>query len=163
MKYEIIPTREELEKHAKTVPEINAPEVIAMLRVLKASAEIRHAIIDVLEKNYHLSEGKLCVMIVLHQHPEGAAPSMLACKAGVSRATISAMLRRMSRDGLAMAVSDDDDGRGKKVILTAEGRRFMDEILPGHYLRITELMGKLTEDEQNELISLLKKIGTEES
>jgi DNA-binding MarR family transcriptional regulator len=159
MKYELIPTVEELEHHAQTVPEINPPEVIAMLRVLQASAEIRSAIIDVLERDYQLSEGKLCVMIILHQHPEGAAPSLLASKAGVTRATISGMLRRMIRDGIAVAVSDSEDGRGKKISLTPQGREFMNQILPGHYLRITKLMGKLSVDEQNELIRLLKKIG----
>ena len=34
----------------------------------------------------------------------------------------------------------------------------MDHILPEHYLRITKLMGRLTDAEQVELIRLLKKV-----
>ena len=34
-------------------------------------------------------------MIILHQQPDGMAPSKLAARAGVTRATISVMLRRM--------------------------------------------------------------------
>jgi len=158
MKRVITPTRETLEQHAKLIPEINPSSVIAMLRVLEASSAIQHAIIDVLESEYQLSEGKLCVMIILHQTKAGVAPSKLAELAGVTRATISAMLQRMIRDGLVDSFSDEKDGRGKKVCLTAKGRSFMDEVLPNHYLRITKLMGRLSEGEQQELIILLKKI-----
>ena len=158
MKRVITPARETLEQHAKLIPEINPSSVIAMLRVLEASSAIQHAIIDVLESEYQLSEGKLCVMIILHQMKAGVAPSKLAELAGVTRATISAMLQRMIRDGLVDSFSDEKDGRGKKVCLTAQGRSFMDEVLPNHYLRITKLMGRLSEAEQQELIILLKKI-----
>lgn len=158
MKRVITPARETLEQHAKLIPEINPSSVIAMLRVLEASSAIQHAIIDVLESEYQLSEGKLCVMIILHQMKAGVAPSKLAELAGVTRATISAMLQRMIRDGLVDSFSDEKDGRGKKVCLTSKGRSFMDEVLPEHYLRITKLMGRLSEEEQQKLIVLLKKI-----
>ncbi len=158
MKRGIIPTREVLEKHAQLVPEINPSEVIAMLRVLDAASEIQHAIIDILEKEYQLSEGKLCVMILLHQQPDGMIPSQLAENACVSRATISVMMGRMKRDGLIAFFSDETDGRVKKVRLTEKGQKFMDNILPEHYLRITKLMGRLTDAEQEELIRLLKKV-----
>ena len=155
MKRAITPSRETLQKHVELIPEINPSSVIAMLRVLEASSAIQHAIIDILEKEHQLSEGKLCVMIILHQT---LAPSQLAEQAGVTRATISAMLQRMNRDGLTAVFSDENDGRGKKVCLTEKGRSFMDKVLPEHYLRITKLMGRLSEAEQNELIVLLKKI-----
>lgn len=158
MRREMLPSRESLVKHAEKIPEINPSEVIAMLRVMQAAGEIQHAIIDVLEKEHQLSEGKLCVMIVLHQETEGLAPSLLARHAGVSRATISVMLRRMIRDGLVFTVSDADDARFKKICLSEAGKKMMDEILPAHYLRITKLMGNLTEQEQEQLIGLLKKI-----
>lgn len=158
MKKRFIPTREMLEKDAKIVPEINPSSVIAMLRILEAASEIQHAIFDVLEREHQLSEGKLHVMIVLHQEVDGLAPSQLAERAGVTRATISAMLHRMTRDGLIYSVSDSNDGRAKKVCLTEKGRNFMDAVMPGHSLRITKLMRRLSEKEQEELIVLLKKI-----
>lgn len=158
MKKGAIPSRETLEKHAQVIPEIEPSSVLAMLQVLQVSAEIQHAIIEVLEKEHQLSEGKLHVMIILHQEVDGIAPSELAEKVGVTRATVSVMLRRMIRDGLAYSFSDAVDGRAKKICLTVKGRQFMNEVLPAHYLRITKLMGKLSEQEQEDLISLLKKI-----
>ncbi|MEN6411389.1 MAG: MarR family transcriptional regulator [Veillonellales bacterium] len=158
MKIGTLPSREMLEREAKIIPEINPSSVMVMLRVLQTSSEIQHSIFDVLERNYQLSEGKLHVMILLHQAVDGMAPSQLAESAGVTRATISAMLHRMMRDGLTYSFSDANDGRGKKIYLTKKGRSFMDEVLPGHYLRITKLMGRLSEKEQEELIDLLKRI-----
>lgn len=161
MKKRFIPTREMLEKDAKIVPAINPSSIIAMLRVLEAAVEIQHAIFDVLERDYQLSEGKLHVMIALHHEVDGLAPSQLAERAGVTRATISAMLHRMTRDGLTYSFSDSNDGRAKKVCLTEKGRSFMEAVLPGHFLRITKLMRRLSEKEQEELIDLLKKVAGE--
>lgn len=158
MKRGVIPSRAVLERHAKVIPEIKPASVIAMLQVLQVSAEIQHAVIDVLERQHQLSEGKLHVMILLHQEEAGVAPSELAERVGVTRATISVMLRRMTRDGLVRSFSNAQDARAKKICLTPEGRQFMNEVLPEHYLRITKLMGRLSEQEQEDLIALLRKI-----
>ena len=158
MKRELIPSWEELEAHKKTVPEINPAAVIAMLEIKQASNEVQASILDVLQKEYHLSEGKFCLLIVLHQNPQGIAPSEIAAKIGVSKATISNMLMRMERDGLIVAKPSPDDARAKIICLTAQGQAFMSEILPPHYLRVTKLMERLSEAEQKELINLLKKM-----
>ncbi len=159
MKREMIPSFAELERHKELVPEINPAAVIAMLRIKTVSEEIQDSILDVLQQTYHLSEGKFCALIVLHQRGEkGMAPSELAEKVGVTRATISNMLQRMERDGLVDIRPAEQDGRGKIVNLTQEGRDFMEEILPPHYLRVSKLMEKLTEDEQKKLIMLLEKL-----
>ena len=159
MKREMIPSFAELERHKELVPEINPAAVIAMLRIKTVSEEIQDSILDVLQQTYHLSEGKFCALIVLHQRGgDGMAPSELAEKVGVTRATISNMLQRMERDGLVYIRPAEQDGRGKIVNLTQAGRDFMEEILPPHYLRVSKLMEKLTEDEQKKLIMLLEKL-----
>ena len=159
MKREMIPSFAELERHKEIVPEINPAAVIAMLRIKTVSEEIQDSILDVLQQTYHLSEGKFCALIVLHQRGgDGMAPSELAEKVGVTRATISNMLQRMERDGLVDIRPAEQDGRGKIVKLTQTGCDFMEEILPPHYLRVSKLMEKLTEDEQKKLIMLLEKL-----
>lgn len=158
MKREMIPTWEELQRHRELVAEINPSAVIAMLRIKQAAEEIQQGILDILQSEYHLSEGKFCVLVVLHQHREGIAPSVLAEKVGVTRATISSMLQRMERDGLVAVKADKADARSKKVKLTRAGNDFMQEILPPHYLRVSKLMEKLSEEEQKEVIRLLHKL-----
>ena len=159
MKREMIPSFAELERHKELVPEINPAAVIAMLSIKDASDRIQESILDVLQRDYHLSDGKFCTLVVLHQHGEaGNSPSVLAEKVGVTRATISSTLQRMERDGLVSVKPAESDGRGKVVHLTGQGTEFMAEILPPHYLRVSKLMEKLTETEQKDLILLLKKL-----
>jgi len=158
MKVLAMPTREELVRHAEAVPEIRPEEVLAMLTIMQAASGIKEKILDVLQKEYQLSEGKLCVLILLHQTEEGLAPSEIARRAGVTKATVSVMLQRMEREHLVEIRADDGDGRAKRVFLTKLGRTFMDKVLPEHYVRITRLMGKLSRQEQEELIRLLKKL-----
>lgn len=158
LKREMIPTWEELARHKKLVPEIEPAAVIAMLGIKQVGEDIQQSILDVLQQQYHLSEGRFCALIVLHQNREGVAPSQLAAKVGVTRSTISNMLQRLVRDGMVDVVPAAGDGRGKVARLTAQGVAFMDEILPPHYLRVTQLMARLTEAEQKELIRLLKKL-----
>ena len=154
----IFPTKEELESHARMIPEIRADDVITMLTVMQAAEEIRDRTDGILERKYHMSQGKLCVMIILHQHKEGMTPSDLAKAAGVTKATISVMLVRMERDGQVEKAMDDKDGRSRKIYLTDKGREEMDRILPAHYLRISKTIGKLDDREKKELVRLLKKL-----
>ena len=70
----VFPSREELASHAREMPEIHPDDVIAMLTVMKAAEEIKGKTDGILERRYHMSQGKLCVMIILHQHREGLAP-----------------------------------------------------------------------------------------
>ena len=59
---------------------------------------------------------------------------------------------------MTVIAADLADKRGKKVRLTAQGREFMDDVLPDHYLRISMLMSRLSEAEQTQLIFLLTKL-----
>lgn len=126
---------------------------------MRTAERVQHKIFDVLEQKYSLSEGKLVVMIVLYQSSEPLAPSVLAAKAGVTKATISAMLQRMVRDGLVSLVADAADKRGKLVALTKQGRDFMDEVLPGHFMRTAALVSDFSQEEQTLLVKLLAKLG----
>ena len=69
MRRESMPTMAELEAHKKVVPEIDPAAVVAMLEIRQAGEQVAEQILDVLQRDYHLSEGKFCVLIVLHQHP----------------------------------------------------------------------------------------------
>lgn len=160
MKQSMMPSRAELERHARIVPEIHPNEVLAMLTILQTAGTIQSRIMDILQRNYRLSEGKLCVLIQLHQTPEGCAPSTLAERAGITRASVSVMIRNLQTEGLISLVSEDEDRRTKCVRLTEKGRTLMETVLPEHYLRITKLMSRLTEDEQKTLIGLLGKMAS---
>lgn len=161
MTNKVIVSWEDLQQHKKIIPEINPAAVIAMLSIMEAGDSIQHAILDVMQKENRLSEGKFRALVVLHQLQDSIAPSVLAEKIGVTRATVSNMLQKLEREGLVHTVAAADDGRGKRVSLTAAGNEMMCRILPPHYLRVTKLMEHLTEAEQKELIRLLRKLAAD--
>lgn len=156
----ILPTLETLEKHAQLVPEIDPPAVLAMLRIIEAYGQIRHQIMDVLDREYNISEGKLIVMVSLYQEQKPLALSTIAQRVGVSKATISTMMQRMVRDGLVTIMASPEDGRSKLAVLTEAGTELMNQVLPAHYGRISKLMDRLTKDEQQQLCLLLEKIAS---
>ncbi len=154
----LIPTIEELQKQASILPGIHPMEVVTMLRIMKAADHVRNDISDPVKKKYDVSEGKLRVLIVLRNAEEGIIPSLLAAKVGVSKATISNMIVRMERDQLVYTMPDKEDKRGKKVVLTEKGKDLLALVLPELYLHISKLIGRLTEEEQKELVRLLAKM-----
>lgn len=154
----VIPPRAELEKYARDNPLIHPSEVLAMLRVMRAGQDIQDIVLGGIVQGRGISGGKFGVLIILYQKNTALAPSELAKIAGVTRATISMMLARMKRDGLITEEADAQDGRQKHIRLTEAGLALMEEILPAHYQRVSALMGRLTESEQEELIRLLGKL-----
>ncbi|MBO5244572.1 MAG: MarR family transcriptional regulator [Selenomonadales bacterium] len=155
----IIPSRESLKEFVRRFPgEVDVSAVEVQIQLAWASDGIQQKLFQRLMDEYGLSEGRLVVMITLYQEPEGITPSQLADRSGVTRATISAMISRMTRDGLAELKRTETDGRSKKVSLTEAGRAFLEEVLPKHYRRASSLVSNLTAKEQEELLRLLRKL-----
>ncbi len=154
----LIPTIEELEHQASVLPGIHPMEVVTMLRIMKAADQVRNDISNPLKREHNVSEGKLRVLIVLRNAPKGVIPSLLALKVGVSKATISNMIVRLERDHLIYTTPDIEDKRGKIVFLTEKGKSLLSEVLPELYLHISQLIGRLSEEEQKELVRLLAKM-----
>lgn len=155
----IIPSRESLRQFVRRFPEeVDVTAVEVQIYLAWAGDGVQQKIFQTLTKQYGLSEGRLVVMITLYQHPEGITPSELADRSGVTRATISAMISRMTRDGLAKPIRQEGDGRKKKITLTDAGRAFLEEALPKHYRRAEALTANLTAEEREQLLRLLRKL-----
>lgn len=50
------------------------------------------------------------------------------------------------------------DAREKRVTITKDGLALLDQLLPGHFKRVMDFAGRLTPDEQKELLALLDKL-----
>ena len=126
---------------------------IALLQAREAAMAYFRPIV----KRHNLTEQQWRIVRVLAE-----SPSMdfhdLAFRTCILRPSLTGILTRMERDGLVVEKPSPDDARAKRICLTQDGRDFMNEILPPHYLRVTKLMEKLSEEEQHELIRLLKKL-----
>ncbi|HEL0606271.1 MarR family transcriptional regulator [Streptococcus equi subsp. zooepidemicus] len=70
---------------------------------------------------------------------------------------MTVVLKNMERNGWISRCQDAKDKRACLVQLTPEGKALIETILPKHIKRVEALFSVLTETEQKQLITLLKK------
>ena len=70
---------------------------------------------------------------------------------------MTVVIRNMERDGYICRRMNPQDGRSYLIDLTDKGRKKLEEVLPEHAAHIHEIFSVLTEQEQRELIHILRK------
>ena len=106
-----------------------------------------------------MTAGRMSVLTILNRDPQTPlSPSVLADRAGVTRATMTGLLDRLERDRLIKRSLDRNDRRKATVSLTAKGQTFLDGTMPGYYQRIASMMAGLSQQEQQLLTNLLYRI-----
>lgn len=153
-----LPKDEELRQLAVRYPDLDAEGTAAFLAFLRAACEVFHASEEHFAR-LGLSCGRFTILALLNRRPdEGRTPSQIADACGVTRATVSGLLDGLESDGLVQRVRSDSDRRTMQVRLTAEGRRFLDRMLPDHFRRMAQLMAGFGARERSELRRLSAKI-----
>jgi DNA-binding MarR family transcriptional regulator len=108
---------------------------------------------------FGLSQGRFVILLLLYKLTESTwTPARLADLIGVSRATITGLLNTLEKDRWIERRPLMSDRRMKEVVLTESGRAKIQEFLPGHIERISELIAKFSEDEIDTLLNLLNKV-----
>jgi DNA-binding MarR family transcriptional regulator len=75
---------------------------------------------------------------------EGARPSQLADRAGITKQSVNDLLGHLERHGYLLRVADSADGRARVIRLTSKGRRLEETIYAeagAAELRIAEILG----------------------
>ncbi|MBP1079765.1 MULTISPECIES: MarR family winged helix-turn-helix transcriptional regulator [Bacillus] len=72
---------------------------------------------------------------------------------------VTYVIDKLERNGFIVREQDQKDKRSVYANLTEKGRTYLDEIYPIHSLRIARAFSGLTQEEQEQLIILLKKAG----
>lgn len=153
-----LPTPAVLEKFAQRYPDADITAVVTFLHLLRTATDLSNAL-DAYLQQHALLQGRWWVLILLMREDDRiAAPSTLADKAGVSRATMTGLIDSLERDDLVERVPDPEDKRRLAVHLTAAGQAKLDEVMPDYYRRIRQLMLPLSEADRQQFITLLDKI-----
>ena len=153
-----LPGQDTLRALARRIPELDPSAVEVCLLTLRAAGDMV-ALFNTFLARYGLTQGRFTVMMVLFRDPEeGLTPSVLAEKAGVTRATMTGLLDGLEREGLVQRKHLASDRRSSGVRLTGKGRKFLETILPGHYRRVAALMEPLSEPERKRLVGLMSKM-----
>ena len=113
-----------------------------------------------------LSRGRLAVLMILRsQAGTGMNAAALAHQCGVTRATMTGLLRGLDRGGLIRRVPHASDRRMSQVHLSPRGQQRLHKVLPGYYDLLYcfthELGGKQLQLLNNGLIRLLEHLTKE--
>jgi DNA-binding MarR family transcriptional regulator len=156
-----LPRYECILQMAQTFPDLDPSACEAYLHLLRTADEI-YRVREANHAAHGLSQGRFTVLMLLFDkaanRPKPSTPAELAESAGVTRATMTGLIDTLERDGLVKREPDPHDRRMMSVHLTDRGLGMLQEVLPGHFQWMSELMAPLDEAERKTLVRLLAKI-----
>ena len=80
-------------------------------------------------------------------------------KFSIPSGSITYVVDKLEKKGLVERQPNPNDRRASNVVLTEEGRALFDEIFPKHVATISQNLSFISNDEKQQLIDLLKRIG----
>lgn len=153
-----LPTPEVLAKFAKRYPDADVTAVSSVLQLLRVATDLSIAL-DVCLSKHGLLQGRWWVLILLmREQSKTSQPSILADKAGVSRATMTGLLDGLEQSGLVAREFAKDDRRTVLIKLTDAGVIKLDDVMPDYYRRIRLCMQGLDEKQRQQLQQILALI-----
>lgn len=105
-----------------------------------------------------VTEGRLRLLGVLSIQGKPLAPSEIAEHSGVTRATVTGLVRQLEDQGYVARRDDPADRRRSLVELTPAGRALIEGVLPRHLAHIGSLLEGLDRGELRTLTRLLEKV-----
>lgn len=130
----------------------------AFIKFMRASGRIS-AHMDRFIATNDLTEGQFGVLEALF-HLGDMCQKALGEKMFSTRGNITLIVDNLEKRDLVERVRDESDRRFITVHLTEKGRSLIENIFPEHAAHIERTLSVLTEDEQEELGRLCKKLGT---
>ncbi|MGZ8257743.1 MAG: MarR family winged helix-turn-helix transcriptional regulator [Methylotenera sp.] len=150
-----LPTNEVLGKFAERYPDADVTAVSSFLHLLRVATDLSGALDTCLSK-HGLLQGRWWVLILLmREESKTSKPSILAEKAGVTRATMTGLIDGLEQGGLVARVVTKDDRRSVLIRLTEAGQAKLDVVMPDYYRRVRLCMQALDEEKRSQLQQIL--------
>jgi MarR family transcriptional regulator, organic hydroperoxide resistance regulator len=129
----------------------------AVSNIYRAANVIRHQMEQKVLAEEDLSWAAFTVLFVLWIWGEQQTRH-LAAEAGVTKGTLTGVLKTLEKRGLAQRRGHDADGRLVLVALEPKGRDVIERLFPAFNAGEAMVSASLTEREKTQLASLLRKI-----
>jgi len=103
----------------------------------------------------------LLLLLMAHEklgNQKGMTPTAFSRFQGVSRNTISSLLRGLEEQGYIQRALDPEDYRVFRIELTDSGREVIQSLAPKRVAHINQLASGLSAEEREQLITLLEKL-----
>ena len=153
-----LPTTKVLGKFAERYPDADITAVSGFLHLLRVATDLSVALDACLSK-HGLLQGRWWVLILLmREESKTSTPSVLAEKAGVTRATMTGLIDGLEQNGLVERVYTKDDRRSVLIRLTDAGQAKLDAVMPDYYRRVRQCMQALNDEKRAQLQQILELI-----
>lgn len=130
----------------------------AFIKLQRASSTVGGRLYAPLAREHGLTESQLGVLeAILHLGP--LSQGQLCEKLLRSGSNLTTVVDNLERARLVKRERAAEDRRVRMVDLTPKGRALIERVFPWHVANITETMGALTGEEQDELARLCRKLG----
>lgn len=147
-----------MRKFANRYGNVDIEAVIQFLTILRVGTDLSE-MLDNFLANHGLLQGRWWVLILLMREDNlTSTPSVLAEKAGVSRATMTGLIDGLEKEKLVERLSDEIDRRKYAIKLTAAGQAKLDEVMPDYYPRVKQLMEIIPSEQREQLIQRLLQL-----
>lgn len=154
-----LPDAKVMEKFVARYPDADPGAVLPFLQLLRVGSDLSAAL-DGFLATHGLLQGRWWVLILLMRETHlTSTPSLLAEKAGVSRATMTGLIDGLEREGLVERIADTEDRRQWTIRLTDAGQRKLDAVMPDYYRRVQKIMQALPQKDRDALSAMLSVLG----
>ncbi len=152
------PSQNEFEALSSRYDKMEISSTRALVKLLRTGSDLL-AGFEKLLGTYGLSQGRFLILVVMNRNPEKEiTPSLLAEKIGVTRATMTGLIKSLEKDRLIGRNMIESDRRRQCLKLTPGGIRVLEAILPDYYGRISRLMAGLESNQKDGLVRILEQI-----
>jgi DNA-binding MarR family transcriptional regulator len=149
-----------LGKFADRYPDADITAISSFLHLLRVATDLSVALDACLSK-HGLLQGRWWVLILLmREDTQTSTPSVLADKAGVTRATMTGLIDGLEQGGLVERIYAKDDRRSVLVRLTDAGQAKLDVVMPDYYRRLRQCMQGLDDQKRTQLQQMLELINS---
>lgn len=151
-------------KGLKKLYEDNPDEVstIKVLSMLDKTADLVQQIFDKFYKKFKLSKTQFSALYRIYlTGDEGITLSILGDQMFVTRANITSLVDRMVARGLIKRIINENDRRSIKAVITNEGKKILESVLPDNQVFSSEILKCLTSEEKKDFYELLLKVHKE--
>jgi DNA-binding MarR family transcriptional regulator len=134
------------------------PRYHALLQLLR-TAEALWNTSRVFFDRWNLSPSQFNILNLLREFPTGMTQTELSRQLITHRSNVTGLVDRLEKRGLVRRRDTADDRRAYQVVLTRDGRRLLEEILPQYYRAAEDVWGSLPPGDTEKLLADLAEIG----
>ena len=147
-----------LDENLKGTEGISTKLIVSFTR----TASLLEEVFDRFYKKFKMSKPQFSALYLIYlSGDEGMMLSSLGDEMVVSRANITSLVDRMEARGIIKRVINPNDRRSIKAVITEEGRKIIDSVLPSHKIFSEEVLDFLNENEKKRIIELLERVQKE--